>query len=140
MKYIQNAPFINVITGETLQIEYSTPEEVLNQNRVFKEAYVTDVLLLVCNNYVPAPGQVLSIQEVRKFHSVMTTLESAEDHIQSWILFSEEELGVLIKICSWTLPRMAPVLLRNTDSLLEILETALEKIPEEVGVDENAQR
>ena len=139
MKYIQAAPYINIMNGEVLRVENSTPEQVLQSEQVFKEAQVPDVLLFICNNYTPAAGQVLTIQEVRKFNNLMTTLEKTYGPA-GWAAFSEEEIIVLIKICSWTLPRLNPVLLRNADRLLDILEKAPNAIPEQVAEDANTQR
>lgn len=140
MKYVQAAPFINVMNNEVLRIENSTPEQVLSQEKLFKEARVCDVLALVCGAYIPMQGQVLTIQEVRKFHAIMDMVEGTYTP-DYWMVFSDEEMLILIKIVSWTLPRMSPVLLRNADHLLEILETAPSKDPalEEEKV-ANAQR
>ena len=137
MKYIQAAPFINIINEEVLRIENSTPEQVLASEQVYIEARITDVLLLICNAYIPAPQQTLSIQGVRKFNNVMTTLERKYGP-DGWMVFSEEELVVLEQICNWTIPRMAPVLLRNADRILSIIEQAPNAIPEQVAEDRDA--
>ncbi|KKM55241.1 hypothetical protein LCGC14_1552830, partial [marine sediment metagenome] len=42
MKYILASLFINVINNEVLRIEVSTPEQLLQQEQVFKEAQVSD--------------------------------------------------------------------------------------------------
>ncbi len=145
MKFISADLYINVMNEEVLVIENSTPEQILSSEQISKEAQTTDLLLLVCNTYVPTPGQVLSIQEVRKFHNLLTTLEETYKPQGDFAVVSEEEMGVLLKICAWTLPRMAPVMLRNSDRLLSILEQAPSKKPELVQIMsdeayENSQR
>ncbi len=133
MKFISADLFINVMNGKVLVIENSTPEQVLSSEQVSKEAQTTDLLLLVCNNYLPMQGQVLTIQEVRKFHNLMSTLETTYKPQGDFAVVSEEEMAVLLKICAWTLPRMSPVMLRNSDRLLNILETAPSKKPEGIA-------
>jgi len=141
VKYILASLFINVINNEVLRIEVSTPEQLLQQEQAFKEAQVSDMLLFICNSYIPAPGETLSIQEVRKYNNVMTTLEHKYKPIE-WMVFSEEELVLLQKVCAWTLPRMLSVMLRNADSLFVLLENAPSTMPanEEATVLENSQR
>ena len=141
MKFISADLFINVMNEEVLRIENTSPEQVLASEQVFKEAQTTDLLLLVCNTYVPMQGQVLTIQEVRKFNNLMTTLEDTYKPQNDFAVVSEEEMAVLLKICAWTLPRMSPVMLRNSDRLLSILETAPNKKPEEATKESaNTQR
>ncbi len=142
MKFISADLFINVMNEEVLRIESTTPEQVLANEHLSKEAQTTDLLLLVCNTYLPTPGQVLSIQEVRKFHNLMTTLEDTYKPQNDFVVISEEEMAVLLKICAWTLPRMSPVMLRNSDRLLNILEQAPNKKPapvhQDIPVEEDA--
>ncbi len=128
MRYVQAAPFINVMNNEVLKIENTTPEQVLRQDQVSKEAQVSDILALVCGAYVPSPGEVLTIHQVRRFHSIMDIIEGTYT-INDWMAFGEEEIAILIQLISWTLPRMAPVLLRNADNLLSLLESSPTKDP-----------
>ncbi len=125
MRYIKNEIFSGY-NGEPIKIQAPTvftPEivEVI-------EANVSDIFLVILNNYEPMPGEVLRLQEIGPLGDMLKKFKR-QLTIKSMLELTDEEHAVLLKISQWMLPKCPKIIMLSALIILELIEDASKKEP-----------